>query len=64
MTPDGGVLEVAAQEAVVGRCGEEFNGFASVVTACETWFAGETGDVGFDCYAVARFEGSDRGVCG
>lgn len=64
MAPDGGVVNVAAEEAVDGRGGEEAHVEAAVVAACEAGFAGVADDVGFDGDAVAGAEVRDGGVRG
>ena len=56
--------DVAAEEAVDGRGGEEAHVDAAVVAACEAVFAFVADEVGFDCYAVAYFEVGDGGVGG
>ena len=64
VAPDGGVVDVAAQEAVDGRGGEEAHGEAAVVAAREAGFAVAADDVRFDGDAVARGEVRDGGVGG
>ena len=56
--------DVAAEEAVDGRGGEEAHVDAAVVAACEAVFAFVADEVGFDCDAVADFEVGDGGVGG
>lgn len=64
MTPFSGVVDVASEKARDGRGGEEEDGFAAVVAAGETGFAGVAGDVRFDGDAVAGLEVLDGGVDG
>ena len=64
VAPDGRVVDVAAQEAVDGRGGEEAHGEAAVVAACEAGFAVAADDVRFDGDAVAEGEVGDGGVRG
>ena len=58
------MCDVAAEEAVNGRGGEEAHVDAAIVAACEAVFALVADEVGFDCYAVADFEVGDGGVSG
>ena len=64
VAPHCGVGDVAAEEAVHGRGGEEAHVDAAVVAAGEAVFAFVADEVGFDCYAVADFEVGDGGVGG
>lgn len=64
MAPHGGVLEVAAQQARDRGCGEEFDGGAAVVAACEAGLALVADDVGLDGDAVAYLEVGDGFVDG
>ena len=56
VAPDGRVVDVAAEQAVDGRRGEERNLFTSIVSAREAGFASVADDIGFDGDAVAGFE--------
>jgi len=64
VAPHGWVLEVAAEQAGDGWCGQKLNALASVVAACEAWLAFAADDVGFDGYAVAGLEVRDGFVAG
>lgn len=64
MAPDGRVVDVAAEEAVDGRGGEEAHVEAAVVAAREAGFACVADDVGFDGDAVAGDEVRDGWVRG
>ena len=64
VAPDGRVVDVAAEEAVDGRGGEEAHGEAAVVAAREAGLAVAADDVRFDGDAVAGAEGGDGGVRG
>ena len=64
VAPDGRVVDVAAEEAVDGRGGEEAHGEAAVVAAREAGFAVAADDVRFDGDAVAGGEVRDGGVGG
>ena len=55
VAPHCGVGDVAAEEAVNGRGGEEAHVDAAVVAACEAVLAFVADEVGFDGYAVADF---------
>lgn len=61
MAPDGRVVDIATQETVDGRGGQEGDVFATVVPAGQTGFAGIADDVGLDGNAVADFEMGDIG---
>lgn len=58
------MIDIASQQPGDRRRGEESDGWAAVVAACEAGLAGEAGDVGLDCDAVAGLEGSDGRVHG
>ena len=58
------MIDIAAEEAVNGRCGEESHVMASVVAACEAGFAGVAYQAGFNGYAVADLEVFDARVDG
>ena len=60
VAPHGGVLEVAAEQASDGRCGEKLDGLAAVVAACKAGLALVADDVGLDRDAVADLEVGDR----
>lgn len=64
MAPDGGVSDVAAEEAVDGRGGEELHFFAAVVAAGEAGLAGVADEAWFDGDAVADLQMRDGGVSG
>ncbi len=64
MAPDGGVGDVAAEQAVDRWGGEELHAFAAVVPAGEAGFAAVADEARFDGHAVAYFEVSDGGVGG
>lgn len=64
VAPDGWMVDVAAEEAVDGRGGEEAHVEAAVVAAGQAGFALVADDVGFDGDAVADLEVFDRGVLG
>ncbi len=64
MAPHCGVGDVAAEEAINWRRGEEAHVDAAIIAACEAVFAFVADEVGFDCYAVADFESGDGGVDG
>ncbi len=59
MAPDGGVVDVAAEQAVDGRRGEEAHLVAAVVAAHEAGLAGVAGEPGLDGDAVAGLEVRD-----
>lgn len=56
------MVDVAAEEAVDGRGGEEAHFLAAVVAAGEAGFAVVADEAGFDGYAVAGLEMGDGGV--
>ena len=62
VAPDGRVVDVAAEEAVDGRSGEESHLQAAVIAACEAGFAGMAGEGGLDGDAVADLEVGDGRV--
>ena len=64
VAPHCGVGDIAAEETVNGRGGEEAHVDAAIVATCEAVFAFVADEVGFDCYAVADFEVGDGGVDG
>ena len=64
MAPDGRVVDVASQEAVDGRGGQETHVQAAVVAAREAGLAVVADEVGFDGDAVAALEMRDGGVRG
>ena len=64
MAPDGRVGDVAAEEAVDGRGGEELHALAAVVAAGEAGFAGVADETRFDGDAVADFQVGDGRVGG
>ena len=64
MAPDGGVCDIAAEEAVDRGSGEEFHFLAAVVAACEARFAGVADEARFDCDAIANFEVGNGGMGG
>lgn len=64
MAPDCGVIDVAAEQAVDGRGGEEAHVEAAVVAAGEAGLALVADDVGFDGDAVAKLEVRDGRVLG
>ena len=64
VAPDGRVVDVAPEEAVDGRGGEEAHVEAAVVAAREAGFALVADDVGFDGDAVAGLEVRDGRVRG
>lgn len=57
MAPDGGVVDVAAEQTIDGRGGQEENIFTAIVSSGQAGFAGIADDVGFDSNAVAWLEG-------
>lgn len=64
VAPHGRVVDVAAQEAVHGRRGQEAHVEAAVVAARQAGFARVADDVRFDGDAVAGLEVRDGGVRG
>lgn len=62
MAPDGGVGDVAAEQAVDGWGGEELHALAAVVAACEARLAFVADEARFNGDAVADFEVGDRWV--
>ena len=59
MTPSSGVVDISAEQARYGRGGQEFDFFATVISACEARLAFVADDVGFNCDSVADFERFD-----
>lgn len=64
VAPDGRVVDVAAQEAVDGRGGEEAHLFAAVVAAREALFAVVADEARFDGDAVTGLQVGDGGMGG
>ena len=58
------MVDVAAEEAVDGRGGEESHVVATVVAACKAGLAGVAYQARFNGYAVADLEVFDAGVDG
>lgn len=64
VAPDGRVVDVAAQQAVDGRGGQEGDALAAVVASRQAGLAGVADDVGLDGDAVAHFQRGDGRVHG
>lgn len=62
VAPHGRVVNVAAEKAGNGRCREEVDALASVVTASQTGLAGVADDLGLDGDPVADLDILDAGV--
>lgn len=56
--------DIAPQQAVEGRCGEELHVVAAIITPGKARFARVADDVGFNSHAVAGFEVFDCRVDG
>lgn len=64
VAPDGGVVDVAAEQTVDWGSGEEEHVFTTVVPSRQAGFAGVADDVGLDGHPVAHTEGLHIGANG